>query len=159
MTPSGTCTSTDAEAARAVRPSDGGAPNKPWIATGGAIAEQGRCELKIRCGGKRDTPHWRDQAPALLTRKSSQRSKFRCCARNIADILNPIADPVLRLHWAFKGRVQMTALQGFLLGLMVAWTPSVIFLACIAVQAESRRNGRASEVRKSIDRTMALHNP
>jgi hypothetical protein len=53
----------------------------------------------------------------------------------------------------------MTALQGFLLGLMVAWTPSVIFLACIAVQAGAQRNGRASEAPKSIDRTVALHNP
>jgi hypothetical protein len=53
----------------------------------------------------------------------------------------------------------MTALQGFLLGLIVAWTPSVIFLACIAVQAGARRNDRASEDPKSIDRTVALHNP
>jgi hypothetical protein len=53
----------------------------------------------------------------------------------------------------------MTALQGFLLGLMVAWTPSVIFLTCIAVQAGAQRTGRASETPKSIDRAVALHNP
>jgi hypothetical protein len=50
----------------------------------------------------------------------------------------------------------MTALEGFLLGLMVSWTPSVIFLACIVVQAGSRRYGHASEVQKPIDRTGAL---
>jgi hypothetical protein len=34
----------------------------------------------------------------------------------------------------------MTALQGFLLGLMVSWTPSLIFLACIAAQGGARRH-------------------
>jgi hypothetical protein len=34
----------------------------------------------------------------------------------------------------------MTALHGFLLGLMVSWTPSLVFLACIAVQAGARRH-------------------
>jgi hypothetical protein len=53
----------------------------------------------------------------------------------------------------------MTPLQGFLLGLMVSWTPSIVFLACIAVQAGVIRRGRASEVRKAIDRTVAFRNP
>jgi hypothetical protein len=53
----------------------------------------------------------------------------------------------------------MTALQGFLLGLMMSWTPSVIFLACIVVQAGAQRFGQTSEVRKAIDRSGALRNP
>jgi hypothetical protein len=50
----------------------------------------------------------------------------------------------------------MTALQGFLLGLMVAWTPSAIFLACIALQGGAQRYGRASYVRKPICRALVL---
>jgi len=50
----------------------------------------------------------------------------------------------------------MTALQGFLLGLLVSWIPSVIFLTCIAVQAGAQRYVRTSEIRKAIDRTVAL---
>jgi hypothetical protein len=53
----------------------------------------------------------------------------------------------------------MAPLQGFLLGLMVSWTPSVIFLACIAVQAGAQRYGRTSEVQKPIDRTLVLRTP
>jgi hypothetical protein len=34
----------------------------------------------------------------------------------------------------------MTALQGFLQGLMVSWTPSLIFLTCVALQAGTRRH-------------------
>jgi hypothetical protein len=52
----------------------------------------------------------------------------------------------------------MTALQGFLLGLMVSWIPSVIFLACIAVQAGARWHGHTSEVR-AVDRASALPAP
>ena len=33
----------------------------------------------------------------------------------------------------------MTALQGFLLGLIVSWTPSLVFLVCIAAQSGARR--------------------
>jgi hypothetical protein len=51
----------------------------------------------------------------------------------------------------------MTALQGFLLGLMVSWIPSVILLTCIAVQARAKR-APASEVRRSVDRALVLHN-
>jgi hypothetical protein len=50
----------------------------------------------------------------------------------------------------------MTALEGFLLGLMVASIPSVIFLACIAVQVGAQRYGRASDVRKPIGRAYAF---
>jgi hypothetical protein len=39
------------------------------------------------------------------------------------------------LSGASQGGADMTALEGFLLGLMLASIPSVIFLACIAVQA------------------------
>jgi hypothetical protein len=53
----------------------------------------------------------------------------------------------------------MTALQGFLLGLIVSWTPSVIFLACIAMQAGAKRYGHTAEVQKAIDRTVAIHVP
>jgi hypothetical protein len=34
----------------------------------------------------------------------------------------------------------MTALQGFLLGLIVSWAPSLVFLTCIAAQAGARRH-------------------
>jgi hypothetical protein len=53
----------------------------------------------------------------------------------------------------------MTALQGFLLGLMVAWTPSVIFLACMAMQAGAQRYGHTSDVHKPIDQTVAISGP
>jgi hypothetical protein len=53
----------------------------------------------------------------------------------------------------------MTALEGFLLGLMVSWTPSVIFLGCIAVQAGAQRHGHASEVQTAIERAGALRSP
>jgi hypothetical protein len=88
-----------------------------------------------------------------------RRSKFRCCAPNIADILPWNRASVLTSPGRFEmeGAV-MTALQGFLLGLMVSWTPSIIILACIAVQAGAQR-ARTSEVRRSIDRVVALHNP
>jgi hypothetical protein len=82
-----------------------------------------------------------------------------CCARHIADILSLNRHPVLSSDGRFGREVAaMTALQWFLLGLMVSWTPSVIFLACIAVQAGARRHGRASTVAKPIDRIVALHN-
>jgi hypothetical protein len=64
------------------------------------------------------------------------------CEQVIADILNSIANSMLMLRRALgdgRGAV-MAALQGFLLGLMVSWTPSLIFLACIAVQAGARRH-------------------
>jgi hypothetical protein len=53
----------------------------------------------------------------------------------------------------------MTALQGLLLGLMMWWTPSVIFLSCIAVQAGAKRYGHTSRVEKPIDRAVALRTP
>jgi hypothetical protein len=53
----------------------------------------------------------------------------------------------------------MTVLDGFLLGLIVSWIPSVIFLVCIAVQAGAQRHGRAAEVPKQIDRIVALRTP
>jgi hypothetical protein len=49
----------------------------------------------------------------------------------------------------------MTVFQGFLLGLTVAWTPSVIFLACIAASAQ--RDGHTANDHKPIDRTAAVH--
>jgi hypothetical protein len=50
----------------------------------------------------------------------------------------------------------MTVFQGFLLGLIVAWTPSVIFLACIAAQAGAQRYGHTVYDHKPIDRTAAV---
>jgi hypothetical protein len=88
-----------------------------------------------------------------------RRSKFRCCARNIADILRWNRGVGVNVARALRnGGCGMTALQGFLLGLTVSWTPSIIFLACIAVQAGAQ-HARTSEARRSIDRVVALHNP
>jgi hypothetical protein len=53
----------------------------------------------------------------------------------------------------------MTALQGFLLGLMVSWTPSLIFLFCIAVQAGARRHliqRQQSEASKGVLGTIVI---
>jgi hypothetical protein len=51
----------------------------------------------------------------------------------------------------------MTVFQAFLLGLMVAWTPSVILLACIAAQPGAQRYGHTANDHKPIDRTAAVH--
>jgi hypothetical protein len=44
----------------------------------------------------------------------------------------------------------MTALQGFLLGLMVSWIPSLVFLACIAVRAGTRRQRRSVQRQSEV---------
>jgi hypothetical protein len=51
----------------------------------------------------------------------------------------------------------MTVFQGFLLGLIVAWAPSVIFLACIGAQAGIRLYGHTANDHKPFDGTAAIH--
>jgi hypothetical protein len=43
----------------------------------------------------------------------------------------------------------MTAFEGFLLGLMVSWIPSVIFLGCIAFGTAPEDSKRQSHLRSS----------
>jgi hypothetical protein len=54
----------------------------------------------------------------------------------------------------------MTALQGFLLGLVASWTPSFVFLACIAAQATVRRHlirmRQQPEASRTADGTMVF---
>jgi hypothetical protein len=50
----------------------------------------------------------------------------------------------------------MTVFQGFLLRLIVAWTPSVIFLACIAAQAGAQRYGHTANAHQTIAGTAAV---
>jgi hypothetical protein len=104
------------------------------------------------------------RAPSRSTPKVSQHKKMlpKCCAYIVAyqTFGNRNRDSVLTL-WrapAAKG-VNMSALQGFVLGLIVSWIPSLIFLSCIAVQAGAQRHGRTSEVAKPIDRVVALRTP
>ncbi len=50
----------------------------------------------------------------------------------------------------------MAALQGFLLGFMVSCTPSLVFLACIAVQAGARRHLKRPEASEPTDGTIVF---